>query len=68
MGGLRCVVVFASLVGTACVDKSKFRTCTDTRFCRVHARPESPPPQYSVDAASVAMEAGALRVDVSEGT
>ena len=65
---MRCAAVVALAVGVVGVDRSKFRTCADTRFCRVHARPESPPPQYSVDAASVAMEAGALRVDVSEGT
>ncbi|KAH8097590.1 alpha-1,3-glucosidase [Aureococcus anophagefferens] len=59
-----------ALLGVACraVDKSKFRTCQDTRFCRVHARPAAPPPTYAVNDASVAMADGALRFEVSEGT
>jgi len=61
-------VVLLLAVGAVGVDRSKFRTCQDTRFCRVHARPSAPPASYRVDPATVAMDdGGALVFEVSEG-
>ena len=54
------------LATTQAVDRSKFRTCQDTRFCRVHRKPPVPPPAYKVDAAGVALVDGVLRFEVSD--
>ena len=54
------------LATTQAVDRSKFRTCQDTRFCRVHRKPPVPPPSYKVDAAGVAFVDGVLRFEVSD--
>jgi len=60
------LAALAALAGA--VDRSKFRTCKDTRFCRVHARPATPPAAYKVDAATVKLDAGALTFAVSDGS
>ena len=46
---LRWLAAALALATTSAVDRSKFRTCQDTRFCRQHRRPPVPPPAYRVD-------------------
>jgi len=66
MARSRLAVAALLLATTQAVDRSKFRTCQDTRFCRVHRKPPVPPPAYRVDAANVALVDGILRFEVSD--
>lgn len=65
----RSVRVFAFLVlallGALAVDRSKFRTCKDTGFCRRHRDRE--PWTYTVDPASVRMDAGVVTAQIVGG-
>jgi len=49
-----CLLLIGILGSTNAVDRSKFRTCKDTGFCRRHRSPESPPPQFKLLAGSLA--------------
>jgi len=60
---LRLSLLFAA---AGAVDRSKFRTCQDTRFCKTY-RAAAAPPAYRVAPASVALDGGRLRFEVSEG-
>ena len=64
---LRWLAAALALATTSAVDRSKFRTCQDTRFCRQHRRPPVPPPAYRVDVPSVRLVDGVLRMELSDG-
>ncbi len=60
---LLCVV---SLQVTNAVDKSKFRTCDQTGFCRRH-RKHQPKSHYRVDYGSIVKEAGRVKATLLGG-
>jgi hypothetical protein len=45
-GKLACLLLL--MRPAAAVDRTKFRTCHDTGFCRRYRAPESPPPKFKV--------------------
>lgn len=51
---MRVVFLAALLSAVAAVDRSKFRTCKDTGFCRRHRAPAPAPPKFKVLRDSVA--------------
>ena len=59
------VCVLSSAIVTA-VDKSKFRTCDQTGFCRRH-RKHQPKSHYRVDASSIVKENGRVKATLVGG-
>ncbi|KAJ8602205.1 hypothetical protein CTAYLR_003618 [Chrysophaeum taylorii] len=51
--GLVCIIILGI---ASAVDRSKFRKCGDTRFCRVHRNAAAPPPAFFVDPSTVALD------------
>ena len=63
---LLCIAIFQATVITNAVDKSKFRTCDQTGFCRRH-RKHQPKSHYRVDHGSIKKETGRVKATLVGG-